>query len=347
MIDPAQLLRPHLRTLKPYSSARDDYQGKEGVFLDANENPLGSITKENWNRYPDPYQQALKEKIGQLKKIPAANIFLGNGSDEPIDLLFRAFCEPGIDEVIINPPTYGMYRVSADINNIVVKEVLLTKGYELDVEGIKAAMNDRVKLLFICSPNNPTGNNLDAEAIAELLKTFPGIVVIDEAYIDFTDRPGFLTQLAQYPNLVVLQTFSKAWGLAALRLGMAFASEAIVKILNSIKPPYNLSGLVQQTVLTALDNVGYKERMVREIIANRASLRQQLEGLERVVKVHPSDANFLLAEVKEARQLYLELIAQKVIVRDRSKVVLCDNSLRITVGTEGENRKLVKVVSSQ
>ena len=347
MIDPAQLLRPHLRTLKPYSSARDDYQGKEGAFLDANENPLGSITKENWNRYPDPYQQALKEKIGALKKIPAANIFLGNGSDEPIDLLFRAFCEPGIDEVIINSPTYGMYKVSADINNIAVKEVLLTKGYELDVEGIKAAMNDRVKLLFICSPNNPTGNNLDAEAIKELLKTFPGIVVIDEAYIDFTDRPGFLTQLAEYPNLVVLQTFSKAWGLAALRLGMAFASEAIVKILNSIKPPYNLSGLVQQTVLTALDNADYKERMVRKIIANRASLRQQLEGLERVVKVHPSDANFLLAEVKEARQLYLELIAQKVIVRDRSQVVLCDNALRITVGTEDENRKLVKVVSGQ
>ena len=172
--------------------------------MDANENPLGSITKENWNRYPDPYQQALKEKIGRLKKIPAANIFLGNGSDEPIDLLFRAFCEPGIDEVIINPPTYGMYRVSADIHNIAVKEVLLTKGYELDVEGIKATMNNRVKLLFICSPNNPTGNTLDAEAIAELLKTFPGIVVIDEAYIDFTDRPGFLTQLAQYPNLVVL-----------------------------------------------------------------------------------------------------------------------------------------------
>lgn len=347
MIDPAQLLRPHLRTLKPYSSARDDYRGTEGVFLDANENPLGSITKENWNRYPDPYQQALKEKIGALKKIPAANIFLGNGSDEPIDLLFRAFCEPGIDEVIINPPTYGMYKVSADINNIAVKEVLLTKGYELDVEGIKAAMNDRAKLLFICSPNNPTGNNFDVEAIAELLKTFSGIVVIDEAYIDFTDRPGFLTQLAEYPNLVVLQTFSKAWGLAALRLGMAFASEAIVKILNSIKPPYNLSGLVQQTVLTALDNAASKERMVKEIIANRASLRQQLEGLERVVKVHPSDANFLLAEVKEARQLYLELIAQKVIVRDRSQVVLCDNALRITVGTEDENRKLVKVVSGQ
>lgn len=346
MFDPVQLLRPHLRTLTPYSSARDDYQGSEGVFLDANENPYGSITEQDWNRYPDPYQRALKNKVAGIKGVDAANIFLGNGSDEPIDLLFRAFCEPGTDHVIINPPTYGMYKVSADINNVVVKEVLLTADYQLDVEGILAAINERTKMIFICSPNNPTGNDMDAIGIQRVLEAFKGIVVLDEAYVDFTDRPSYAMELKKYPNLVVLQTFSKAWGLASLRLGMAFTSVEIVGIFNKIKPPYNLSGLTQQTVLEALGNAGAKDQMVADILANREDLKKQLEKLERVVRVHPSDANFLLVEITDAHQLYLDLIGQKVIVRDRSRVVLCDNGLRITVGTKNENEQLIAALKS-
>jgi len=237
MFDPVQLLRPHLQSLKPYSSARDDYKGSEGVFLDANENPYGSITEANWNRYPDPYQQALKARIAGIKGVPPANIFLGNGSDEPIDLLFRAFCEPDVDHVIINPPTYGMYRVSADINNITVKEVLLTDGYQLNLEGIQKAIDPQSKMIFICSPNNPTGNDIDPEAIQEVLNRFKGIVVVDEAYIDFTNRSSLSMELEKYPNRVVLETFRKEWGLAELSVGMAFDSEEIVDILNKIKPP--------------------------------------------------------------------------------------------------------------
>ena len=346
MFDPVKLLRPHLQTLKPYSSARDDYQGSEGIFLDANENPYGSITKENWNRYPDPYQKALKEKIAVIKEVAAENLFLGNGSDEPIDLLFRAFCEPGIDHVIINPPTYGMYRVSADINNVAVKEVLLTVDYQLDEAALLETITEQTKIIFICSPNNPTGNDLDGDAIRRVVQAFKGIVVIDEAYVDFTNRPSFALELDQYPNLVVLQTFSKAWGLASLRLGMAYASSEIVDILNKIKPPYNLSGLTQQTVLDALDNAGAKDEMVADIMTNRDELREALESLERVVKVHPSDANFLLVEIENAHQLYLDLIGEKVIVRDRSRVVLCDNGLRITVGTKNENEQLLTALKS-
>lgn len=344
MFDPIKLLRPHLQSLVPYSSARDDYKGSEGIFLDANENPIGSITDRKWNRYPDPYQTDLKAKIAEVKKVPAANIFLGNGSDEPIDLLFRAFCEPGTDQVITNPPTYGMYKVSADINNVSVKEVLLTTDYDLDLEAIKAEIQWYTKLIFICSPNNPTGNDLDLKKIEELLASFSGIVVVDEAYIDFTSRTSFIHKLDQYPNLVVLQTFSKAWGLASLRLGMAYASEAIVGILNKIKPPYNISGLTQETVLNGLENVVLKDQMVAEILENKAELKEALESLIRVEKVHPSDANFFLVEIENAHEFYNQLIEKKVIIRDRSKVVLCDNSLRITVGSKYENFRLLQAI---
>ena len=344
MFDPEKLLRPHLQSLVPYSSARDDYQGEEGVFLDANENPLGSITESKWNRYPDPYQRTLKAKIGEVKGVNPVNIFLGNGSDEPIDLLFRAFCEPGVDEVIINPPTYGMYRVSADINNVAVKEVLLTKSYDLDVEGIKAAITPKSKLLFICAPNNPTGNDLSIRKIEEVLAAFNGLVIIDEAYIDFTDRPSFIHQLDKYPNLIVLQTFSKAWGLAALRLGMAYASEQVIGILNKIKPPYNLSGLTQQTVLEALENAASKDEMVGEILENRAELNEALENLDLIEKVYPTAANFILVKVKGATKLYTDLIEKKVIVRDRSRVALCEGGLRITVGTKFENFRLIQAL---
>ncbi|GAB5527672.1 MAG: histidinol-phosphate transaminase [Roseivirga sp.] len=344
MFDPIALLRPHLQSLVPYSSARDEYTGSEGIFLDANENPIGSITERKWNRYPDPYQSELKAKIGEVKGVPAANIFLGNGSDEPIDLLFRAFCEPGQDEVITNPPTYGMYKVSADINNVAVKEVLLTTSYDLDVEAIKAAITKTTKLIFVCSPNNPTGNDVGLEKVEELLRSFEGIVVVDEAYIDFTDRESFAQKLDQYPNLVVLQTFSKAWGLASLRLGMAYASEAIVGILNKIKPPYNISGLTQETVLNGLENVAAKDQMVAELLENRDELKEGLESLLAVKKIHPSDANFFLVEMENGHDLYNQLIEQKVIVRDRSKVVLCDNGLRITVGSKYENFRLLQAI---
>lgn len=344
MFDPVKLLRPHLQSLVPYSSARDDYKGTEGVFLDANENPIGSVTERKWNRYPDPYQAKLKAKISEIKKVSAASIFLGNGSDEPIDLLFRAFCEPDTDQVIINPPTYGMYKVSADINNISVREVLLTNAFDLDVEAVRAACEWYTKMIFICSPNNPTGNDPDLKKVEEILSFFPGIVVIDEAYVDFTTRASFVHKLDQYPNLVILQTFSKAWGLASLRLGMAFASEAIVGILNKIKPPYNISGLTQETILNGLENVAAKEQMVAEILENKAELKAGLESLKVVKRIYPSDANFYLVEMENGHELYNQLIEKKVIVRDRSKVVLCDNGLRITVGSKYENFRLVQAI---
>lgn len=346
MFDPNALLRPHLKNLVPYSSARDDYKGSEGVFLDANENPFGSITDENWNRYPDPYQKDLKSVIAQIKGVPAENIFLGNGSDEPIDLLYRAFCEPGKDNVIINSPTYGMYQVSADINAVEVKEVLLTESYDLDVPAINAAIDANTKIIWVCSPNNPTGNDFTLSKIESLLSTFKGIVVVDEAYIDFAERASFAEKLVEYPNLVVLQTFSKAWGLAALRLGMAFASEAILAIMNKIKAPYNLSGLTQQTVLEALKNATEKDAMVADILVNAKELKSALQQLDVVEHIYPTDANFFLVKVKGARALYTKLIEQKIIVRDRSKVVLCNDALRITIGTKEENNKLVEALKN-
>ncbi len=341
MFDPLKLIRPHLRDLVPYSSARDDYQGDDGIFLDANENPIGSITDQDWNRYPDPYQRKLKEKISEIKAVGTDQIFLGNGSDEPIDLLFRAFCEPGIDNVIINPPTYGMYKVSADINDVQTIEVLLSEDYELDDAGILDAVNTNTKMVFICSPNNPTGNDLSQDRIDKVIRNFKGIVVIDEAYIDFTNRESYISRLDEFPNLVVLQTFSKAWGLAGLRLGMAFGSAELLKIPNRIKAPYNLSGLTQETVLMALGNSHKKIEMVAQILKDRAELERDLKGLSIIHKVHPSDANFFLVELDKASKVYADLIHKKVIVRDRSKVVLCENALRITVGTREENKKLI------
>ena len=342
MFDPNDLLRPHLKQLVPYSSARDDYKGSEGIFLDANENPLGSITEDNWNRYPDPYQYALKTRLAEIKAVSPDQIFLGNGSDEPIDLLFRAFCEPQKDKVIINPPTYGMYKVSADINNVQVKEVLLTNQYDLDIQELLSVIEPDTKLIWICSPNNPTGNDVSLEKIEIVLKAFKGIVVVDESYIDFAKRPSFIHRLREFPNLVVLQTMSKAWGLASLRLGMAFASPEIVGILNKIKPPYNLSGLTQQTVIGALNNLEKKDQMVAQILANREILKTELEKLPIVKRVYRSDANFFLVKINEAREVYLKLIDQQVILRDRSKVVLCEDGIRITIGTQEENKKLIE-----
>jgi histidinol-phosphate aminotransferase len=340
-----KLLRPHIATLQAYTSARDEYKGKEGIFLDANENPFGSITVQDFNRYPDPYQLELKEKISQIKGVKTSRIFLGNGSDEAIDLLFRAFCIPEKDNVILLPPTYGMYEVSASINNVEVQKVPLTAGFQLRTDKILDAVDKHTKIIFICSPNNPSGNKVDRDDILYLLKKFKGIVVVDEAYIDFSDEPSFTTELKNFKNLVVMQTFSKAWGLASLRLGMAFASKDLIKILNRIKPPYNISGLTQETVLAAMDNYEKVKSMITDILSEREYLKSRLESFAFINKIHPSDANFLLVKMPNANLVYDELIDKKVIVRNRSKVLLCEDCLRITVGTRAENERLVEAIS--
>lgn len=337
-----KLLRNNIRSIKPYSSARDEYSGKTGVFLDANENPLGSVGLQGYNRYPDPYQSDLKTVISGIKNISAEHIFLGNGSDEPIDLLFRAFCEPRIDNVIVTPPTYGMYRVCADINDIEVKEVNLTEEFELQTEKVLSAVNENTKLIWLCSPNNPSGNLMQRASVEKILKEFNGIVVVDEAYIDFSEEPSFITELKNYPNLVVLQTFSKAWGLAALRLGMAFASAEIVQVLSKIKYPYNINLSTQKLALDALRKAEEKDQFVEEILKERDNLKAELSKFSAVTKIFPSEANFLLIRIDNARKIFDQLITQLVIVRDRSSVVLCEDCLRITVGTKDENNTLLK-----
>lgn len=344
-----QLLRPHIAKLQPYTSARDEYKGSEGIFLDANENPFGSVSTQQFNRYPDPYQSKLKVKISEIKEVSPSQIFLGNGSDEAIDLLFRAFCRPGIDNVILLPPTYGMYEVSASINDVEIRKIPLTEDFQLQTDKILEKADAQSKILFICSPNNPSANKMNREAILKLLRRFNGLIVVDEAYIDFSDEPSFITHLEEFPNLLVMQTFSKAWGLASLRLGMAFASKAIIQILNKIKPPYNISGLTQETVLEAIQNLKKVKNMIKEILIERDFLKLGLEELPFVIKVHPSEANFLLVKIPHAGKVYDLLIEEKIIVRNRSTVLHCDDCLRITIGTRAENINLLhalrKVIS--
>lgn len=342
MFDIKKWVRPHLLTLKPYSSARDEYTGKEGVFLDANENSLGSVGGQELNRYPDPYQHAIKERLTLLKGVEIHQIFLGNGSDEAIDLLIRAFCEPKEDNIIILPPTYGMYQVSANIHAVGIKEVLLDENFDLRVEATLAAVDRHTKMIFVCSPNNPSGNSLTIQKIEQLLRSFEGIVVIDEAYIDFSSQPSFVRRLAEFPNLVVLQTFSKAWGLAAVRMGIAFAAEPIIELLNKIKPPYNINLLTQKAIIHALHHRDDKEKMVAELLLQRRLLAQRLLEVPYVEKVFPSDANFLLVKMRNPKKVYQELVNQLVIVRDRSSVPRCEGCLRITVGTDRENEILIE-----
>lgn len=341
MLDLKKIIRPHILNLTPYSSARDEYTGQIGVFLDANENALGSVLPENYNRYPDPHQRAIKEKLAPIKGVAPNQIFLGNGSDEAIDLLIRATCVPGQDSIIILPPTYGMYEVSASINDITLIKVPLTEDYQIDTEKVLAKIQPSTKIIWVCSPNNPSGNLVQDEAIETLLKNFTGLVVVDEAYIDFADTISWTQRLIEFPNLVVLQTFSKAWGLASLRLGMCFAAPELIAILDKIKPPYNLGGPTQALLYNALDNEATKNDMVRQILVERASLIDQLRKLPSVVKIHPSDANFLLVQFDTAAATMKFLIDGKIIVRDRSKVILCHDCLRITVGTAQENAVLV------
>ena len=346
MFNPNNIVRNNIRNLKPYSSARDEFKGEANIFLDANENSLGSPLLKWYNRYPDPMQWKIKQKLSVIKQVPVDQVFLGNGSDEPIDLLFRCFCEPGVDEVIVFPPTYGMYEVSANINNVHLSKVPLTKEFQLDLEALESAIKPHSKIIWICSPNNPTGNSIDRQDIEMVLNNFDGLVVVDEAYINFSRQKSLVTDLADYPNLVVLQTLSKAWGLAGLRVGMAFSSSEIIGYLNKVKPPYNISEPVQELALKALDEIGQVNDMILQLVDARKQLELDFVKSPQVVKVYPSDANFLLVEFTQARAMYDYLVGKGIVVRDRSNVLLCDNCLRITVGTDAENLKLVDAINS-
>ena len=335
------LVRENIARLTPYSSARDEFSGEAKVFLDANENSLGSPLKKWYNRYPDPHQKSIKEKLSQVKGIDAGHIFLGNGSDECIDLLYRCFCNPGKDNIIICPPTYGMYEVSANINDVAVKKVSLLPNFQLDLSGIEDAIDENTKLIWVCSPNNPTGNSLKRLDIETLLNNFKGLVIVDEAYINFSKQKSFVQELTEYPNLVVLQTLSKAWGLAGLRLGMAFASTAIIEILNRVKPPYNINQATQELVLCALEEVGQVNDMIRLLVDMREALAEVFASMPTVETVYPSDANFILVKIKEARAVYEFLLTKGIVLRDRSNVQLCNDCLRLTVGSEQDNTLLV------
>jgi histidinol-phosphate aminotransferase len=343
------LLRPHIRSLVPYASARDEFSGTASVYLDANENSYGSPLTKWYHRYPDPHQLQIKEKLSAIKAVPANQIFLGNGSDECIDLLYRAFCTPGKDNVVICPPTYGMYEVSAHLNDVEVRMAPLLPDYQLDLVHLENLIDAQTKIIWLCSPNNPTGNSLDRGDIEMVLNNFDGLVVVDEAYINFSRLQSYTRDLVEYPNLVVLQTLSKAWGLAGLRVGMAFASVEIIEVLDRIKPPYNINQASQELVLKALDEVGMVNDMIREIVKERELLSQALLQLSMVDKVQESDANFLLVTFTDkwkARDIYEQLLTAGIVVRDRSKVMGCPNALRITIGTENENKTLIALLKA-
>lgn len=339
-IDIQKLVRKNILELKPYSSARDEFEGDNGIFLDANENPFGEL-----NRYPDPNQRKIKQKLSTINQISADNIFLGNGSDEVIDLAFRIFCEPGKDKVLIFSPTYGMYEVSANINNVELINLNLNEDFQIDLETVKPYLDDEnLKIIFICSPNNPTGNSI--KNIEYILENFNGIVFIDEAYIDFSPEESFRNQIKKYPNLIVSQTFSKAWGMASVRVGITYASKEIIKFYNKTKPPYNISQLNQNAILDALndENIKLVQVNIKLILNEKKFLIQDLEQLSLVKKIFPSDANFILIEVENADEIYQKLVDENVIVRNRNSVI--KNCLRITVGSPEENLKLIETLKS-
>jgi histidinol-phosphate aminotransferase len=336
-----ELTRPNIWDLKPYSSARDEYKGAEAtVFLDANENPYNNP----FNRYPDPLQRDLKELLAPIKGVKSENIFLGNGSDEAIDLVYRAFCEPEKDNVVAIDPTYGMYKVCADVNNVDYRNVLLDENYQFSADKLLTATDERTKLIFLCSPNNPTGNDLLQSEIEKVVNEFEGLVILDEAYNDFSDRPSYLSQLDKYPNLIILQTFSKAYGCAAIRLGMAFASKEIIDILNKIKYPYNVNLLTQQQAMNMLKDYSQVEAWVKTLIEERAYLEKEFAALACTEKIYPSDANFFQAKVSDAKAIYNYLVAKGIIVRNRTSITLCKDCLRVTVGTREENNQLLETL---
>ena len=336
------LVRANVQKLQPYSSARDEYKasGTEMIFLDANENPF----ENGVNRYPDPQQRDLKSALAKLKNVKEEQILLGNGSDEVLDLIFRAFCEPCVDNVITLPPTYGMYKVLAEINNIENREVLLTEEFQLDVKSILKSVDEQTKLLFICSPNNPTGNAFDARAIKTILENFNGIVVIDEAYIDFSSYETWIGFLDLYPNLIVTQTLSKAYGMAGSRLGVCYASAAIISVLNKIKPPYNVNELTQQKALERVLAVDEVFDEVESILEERNRLMIALQEIKFIKEIYPTDANFVLVKVDDASKRYQELIEKGIVIRNRTTQPLCEKTLRFTIGTSEENKTLVEAL---
>lgn len=336
--DLKSLVRPNIWRLAPYSSARNEYSGKEAhVFLDANENPYNRP----FNRYPDPLQREVKARISKLKSMPTEQIFLGNGSDEAIDLAYRCFCEPGIDNVVSIEPTYGMYRVCADINNVEYRTVLLDDKYAFSANRLLAATDAHTKLIWLCSPNNPTGNSLDRDEMLSLIEAFDGIVIVDEAYADFSAQKSLRHEIANHPNLIVLSTLSKAWGCAAIRLGMAFAQREIIEIYNKVKYPYNVNLLTQQQALEILDNPFEVEKWVTTLLQERRRLMEAFQLLPICEKVFPTDANFFLARMTDAQAIYDYLVERGIIVRNRSRISLCENCLRVTIGTKNENNELL------
>ena len=344
-MDYKKYILPHIWNLKPYSSARDEFKGTEGIFLDANENPIGSGLEEDFNRYPDPLQWQIKSQIAKIKNCSTDEIFLGNGSDEAIDLLIRMTCTPDASSIIVCPPTYGMYEVSASINNVPLIKVNLTSEYQLNIDSILKTIDSTTRLLFICSPNNPTGNLMKREDIYKILDSFQtGFVVIDEAYIDFSNEPSFIQELDKFPQLIVLQTLSKAYGLASLRLGMAFANPTIINLFNKIKPPYNIGGATQRLVQKALSNSQFVTESIQQLKINKEILINDLKHIKGVSNTFHSDANFILVKFIRAQELFDYLISQKIIARNRSNVELCNDSIRITIGLESENKELIQKI---
>ena len=336
-----QLVRKNIWSLAPYSSARDEYSGKEAhVFLDANENPYNGP----YNRYPDPLQRELKQMLSKVKGVPAENIFLGNGSDEAIDLPYRVFCEPGKDNVVSITPTYGMYQVCADINDIEYRKVLLDDNFQLHADQLLAACDEHTKIIWICSPNNPTGNSLDRDEILKVIEGFEGIVIVDEAYIDFAQQQSLRQELPAHPNLIILQTMSKAWGSAAIRLGMAFASKEIISIYNKVKYPYNVNQLTQQQAMEMLKDPFEVDKWVKILLLERSRLMQAFTDLPTCEQVYKTDANFFLARMTDATAIYNYLVDRGIIVRNRSRIQLCNNCLRITIGTRSENNELLSAL---
>lgn len=336
-----QLVRKNIWSLAPYSSARDEYSGKEAhVFLDANENPYNAP----YNRYPDPLQREVKQLLERVKGVPAENIFLGNGSDEAIDLPYRIFCEPGRDNVVSIAPTYGMYQVCADINNIECRQVLLDDNFQLHADAVLKACDAHTKIIWLCSPNNPTGNSLDRDEIMKVIEGFEGIVIVDEAYIDFAHQMSLRQELPTHPNLIILQTMSKAWGSAAIRLGMAFASKEIIAIYNKVKYPYNVNQLTQQQAIEMLKDPFEVDKTVKVLLQERSRLMQAFLELPICEKIYPTDANFFLTRVTDATKIYNYLVDRGIIVRNRSRIQLCQNCLRITIGTRTENNELLSAL---
>jgi len=336
------LVRENIKNIQPYYSARDEFteSTSDMLFLDANENPF----ENGVNRYPDPQQQAVKEKLSAIKNIAAENILLGNGSDEVLDLIFRAFCEPNKDNIIILPPTYGMYKVLANINAIKVKEVQLTKGFQPKTQTILLAANQKTKILFLCSPNNPTGNSFSRVQVEKLVKQFKGIVVIDEAYIDFSEQESWMNRLEEFPNLIITQTLSKAYGMAGIRLGVCYASKEVINVLNSIKPPYNVNELTQQKALERLSKMDEIQNEILQIKNQKEILLKELKEIGFVKGIYPSDANFLLIKVDNATERYQQLIKKGIVVRNRTNQPLCENCLRISIGTVEDNKQLIEVL---